>query len=84
MSILSSCRIYVDAVINHMAQMGRSGKGSAGTEFDADSGYFPGVPYDMDNFNDCSSCPQCCCINNYNDVMNVCGFTRVILVTALL
>ena len=80
MTLLSQCRIYVDAVINHMTGMGRSGKGSAGTEFDADLGHFPGVPYEMDNFNDCSTCPQCCCINDWTDMASVNRVTGSFLV----
>ena len=64
-------RIYVDAIINHMSGMGRSGTGTGGTEFDADLGHFPGVPYEMDNFNDCSNCPSCCCINAWTDTTAV-------------
>ena len=55
-------RIYVDGIINHMTGMGRSGQGTAGTNFDADNGDFPGVPYSMSNFNGCETCPECCCI----------------------
>ena len=38
-------RIYVDAIINHMAGMGRSGVGTGGSEFDSDLGSLPGVPH---------------------------------------
>ena len=51
--------------------MGRSGYGTGGTYFDADAGDFPGVPYEMSNFNDCSDCPQCCCINAWTDLVAV-------------
>lgn len=60
-------RIYVDLIINHMTGMGRAGLGTGGTEFDADAGHFPGVPYTMDNFNDCSDCSHCCCIDDWVD-----------------
>ena len=61
----------MDAIINHMSGMGRSGYGTGGTYFDADAGDFPGVPYEMSNFNDCSDCPQCCCINAWTDLVAV-------------
>ena len=43
-------RIYVDAVINHMAAV--SGSGSAGSNFNAGSKSFPDVPYGPNDFND--------------------------------
>jgi alpha-amylase len=43
-------RIYVDAVINHMSAT--SGRGSAGTDCNAGSKSFPGVPFGPNDFND--------------------------------
>lgn len=39
-------RIYVDAVINHMAAAA-AGTGSGGTSFNPGTKYFPGVPYGL-------------------------------------
>lgn len=41
-------RIYVDAIINHMAAAA-AGTGSAGTSFTPATKYFPGVPYGIIN-----------------------------------
>ena len=41
-------RIYVDAVINHMTDV--AGQGSAGTNVNPGTKYFPGVPYGKFNF----------------------------------
>jgi len=49
-------RIYVDAVINHMAGKGQRGVGSAGSSFDVDRYDFPGVPYTADDFTPSSLC----------------------------
>ncbi|PAA52154.1 hypothetical protein BOX15_Mlig014993g1 [Macrostomum lignano] len=64
-------RIYVDAIINHMSGTGRSGKGSGGSDFDADEMHFPAVPYTIADFNGCGGCPACCCINSWTDVAQV-------------
>lgn len=50
-----------------MAGVGRAGVGTGGSEFDSDAGSFPGVPYIMENFNGCETCPSCCCINSWTD-----------------
>ncbi|KAL3280418.1 hypothetical protein HHI36_017900 [Cryptolaemus montrouzieri] len=52
-------RIYVDAVINHMAA--GNGKGTAGNIGEASKSNFPAVPYSADNFH------RACSINNYDD-----------------
>ncbi|XP_055893860.1 alpha-amylase-like [Biomphalaria glabrata] len=65
-------RVYVDAVVNHMAGLGRKGVGTAGSTFDSDARDFPGVPYTKDNFNDRSDCPSHDGnVNNYGDPKNV-------------
>ncbi|XP_019881963.2 alpha-amylase-like [Aethina tumida] len=56
-------RIYVDAVINHMAA--GSGTGTAGSSSDADNKKFPGVSYGSDDFH------ASCRIDNYQDAENV-------------
>jgi len=61
-------RIYVDAIINHMSGLGRSGTGTNGTYFNADLGDFPGVPYTSSDFHDCTNCGGCCCINAWTDI----------------
>ena len=45
-------RIYVDAVINHMAGMDREGTGSGGSSFNTmnDNHVFPAVPYSDEDF----------------------------------
>ena len=65
--------IYADVIVNHMTGMGRSGVGTGGTEFDADSGHYPGVPYEMDNFNDCENCGGCCCVDSWTHHARVSG-----------
>ena len=40
-------RIYVDAVINHMSATG--GQGSAGTDNNPGTKYYPGVPFGIFN-----------------------------------
>ena len=51
-------RIYVDAVLNHMAGLGRSGIGSAGSSFDSDAHDFPGVPFTVEDFTPRDMCPS--------------------------
>ena len=50
--------IYVDAVLNHMAGLGRTGQGIGGSSFNSDEHDFPGVPYTVDDFNPRSKCPS--------------------------
>ncbi|XP_042220003.1 alpha-amylase-like [Homarus americanus] len=65
-------RIIVDAVVNHMTGLGRSGQGSGGSSFNADNRDFPGVPYSSLDFTPRSMCPSADGnINNYNDVNEV-------------
>ncbi|KAL7011009.1 hypothetical protein ACKWTF_014046 [Chironomus riparius] len=52
-------RIYVDAVINHMAA--GNGAGTGGSSVSASSLSFPAVPFGSGDFN------PSCAINNYND-----------------
>jgi alpha-amylase len=66
------CRIYVDAVINHMAGHGSgTGLGSAGSWYDSHRMDFPGVPYGPSDFNCCQCDGRCttasCDIENYGD-----------------
>ena len=66
-------RIYVDAIINHMTGMGRSSDdepASGGSEYDADEGHYPAVPFTMNDFNTCDGCTGCCCINSWTDHVN--------------
>lgn len=51
-------RIFVDAVVNHMAGAGRSGVGSAGTSFETEPLNFPGVPYTEEHFTPKDICPS--------------------------
>jgi alpha-amylase len=60
-------RIYVDVVVNHMTGVERTGVGTGGTSFNGGLADFPGVPYTSSDFHDCSTCPSCCCINQYTD-----------------
>jgi alpha-amylase len=60
-------RIYVDLIINHMTGVERTGTGTGGTEYDGESGSYPGVPYTMSDFNTCDNCGGCCCINAWQD-----------------
>lgn len=62
-------RIYVDAVINHMAAV--SGIGSGGTSFSSGSKSFPGVPYGPNDFNDARCKTSSGNIENYNDIYQV-------------
>ena len=48
----------MDAVLNHMAGLGRSGQGIAGSSFNSDNHDFPAVPYTVDDFNPRSKCPS--------------------------
>ncbi|KAL5012334.1 hypothetical protein ScPMuIL_010885 [Solemya velum] len=57
--------VYADLVINHMAGMGRTGTGTAGTHFDSDAYDFHAVPFSRPNFH--NDCP----VNNYGDPNNV-------------
>ena len=62
-------RIYVDAVINHMAAV--SGVGSAGSNFNSGSKSFPAVPFGPNDFNDKKCRTSSGNIENYNDVNQV-------------
>ncbi|XP_055332054.1 pancreatic alpha-amylase-like [Paramacrobiotus metropolitanus] len=63
-------RIYVDAVINHMA--GGSGTGVAGSSYNAGSQQYPGVPYAQDDFTGRSECSSGNGdINNYQNANEV-------------
>jgi len=62
-------RIYVDAVINHMAAGGN--KGSAGGNYNPGSKYFPDVPFGGSDFNDNKCRSSSGNIENYNDVNQV-------------
>lgn len=65
-------RIFVDAVVNHMAGTGRSGVGSGGTPFDSDALDFPGVPFEAQDFTPKDICPSFDGnVNNYGDPDNV-------------
>ncbi|KAI8761819.1 alpha-amylase [Biomphalaria glabrata] len=65
-------RIYVDIVINHMAGVGFSGVGSAGSHFDANKREFSGVPYSVLDFNMVGRCPNADNnIHNFNDVNDI-------------
>lgn len=50
-------RIYVDAVINHMAAKNKKGTGSGGSAYDGTTPSFPEVPYSAQHFTPKSSCP---------------------------
>jgi alpha-amylase len=62
-------RIYVDAVINHMAAGGN--RGSAGTSYNPVSENFPGVPYSPLDFGDSICKSASGGIENYNDLEQV-------------
>jgi alpha-amylase len=62
-------RIYVDAVINHMAAGGNSA--SAGSSFNPGQKSFPAVPYGVNDFNDRRCYTASGNIENYNDVNQV-------------
>ncbi|CAG5126335.1 unnamed protein product, partial [Candidula unifasciata] len=65
-------RIIVDAVVNHMAGLGRSGTGTAGSPFNSDNHDFPGVPFTAEHFHKRSDCPSGDGnVNNYGDPKNV-------------
>ncbi|KAK7486946.1 hypothetical protein BaRGS_00021762 [Batillaria attramentaria] len=65
-------RIYVDAVLNNMAEIGRYGKGIAGSSFDSDFRQFGAVPYNVSDFNDASRCPSADgFVHNFNDAEEV-------------
>jgi len=61
-------RIIVDAVVNHMTGLGRTGQGSAGSNFNADNHDFPGVPFGPNDFTPRDLCPSSNGdIQNYGD-----------------
>ena len=62
-------RIYVDAVINHMAA--GSGVGSSGTYFSTWPKTYPNVPFYDQNFNDRKCRTSSGNIENYNDIFQV-------------
>ncbi|KAJ8969372.1 hypothetical protein NQ317_002005 [Molorchus minor] len=67
-SMIGRCRavgvkIYVDAVINHMAAL--AGYGTAGSVSDPENKNFPAVPYDSSHFH------PTCVLNNDTDVENL-------------
>lgn len=48
------------------------GRGTGDSFYDARDGYFPGVPYNNEHFNQCSehSCPtSSCCIDDWNNIL---------------
>ncbi|XP_050739705.1 alpha-amylase-like [Eriocheir sinensis] len=65
-------RIVVDAVVNHMTGLGRSGTGSGGSSFNADNLDFPGVPFSSSDFTPRDMCPSSNGqINDYSNVDEV-------------
>lgn len=59
-------RIYVDAVLNHMAGSGNNGNvGTGGSTADFANYQYPAVPYDASDFH------PSCDVNNYKDTKNV-------------
>ncbi|XP_052276417.1 alpha-amylase-like isoform X2 [Dreissena polymorpha] len=44
-------RIYVDVVLNNMAALGQNGNGTAGSDFESGTRWFPAVPYTDKDFN---------------------------------
>merc|ERR1711971_968644 len=63
-------RVYVDAVVNHMAGMDRQGTGSGGSSFNTMDGNhdFPAVPYSDKDFTPAELCSSGCgCVDNYAD-----------------
>ncbi|KAK3600013.1 hypothetical protein CHS0354_012680 [Potamilus streckersoni] len=65
-------RVFVDAVVNHMAGLGRTGTGTAGSTFNSDNYDFPGVPFSRQHFNMRDRCPSHDGnVNNYGDPNNV-------------
>ena len=62
----------MDSVINHMAGLGRTGTGTAGSYFNSSNYDFPGVPYSRGNFNSRDKCPSGSGgVDNYSDAKNV-------------
>ncbi|CAG2234202.1 AMY [Mytilus edulis] len=60
-------RIYVDVVLNHMAEPSMNNKGIAGSTFNSSSLEFPAVPYNRSHFNARTKCPtQDGKIHSYN------------------
>ena len=56
-----------------MTGMGRNSDdepASGGSDYDADLGHFPSVPYEMSDFNTCDGCTGCCCINSWTDLVS--------------
>ncbi|KAK3852672.1 hypothetical protein Pcinc_040753 [Petrolisthes cinctipes] len=65
-------RIFADAVVNHMAALGRQGVGYGGTTFNGDNHDFPGVPFTSEHFTPREICPSGDgMVNNYGDPYNV-------------
>ncbi|KAK4293347.1 hypothetical protein Pmani_033953 [Petrolisthes manimaculis] len=65
-------RIIIDAVVNHMTGLGRSGQGSGGSNFNGDNLDFPGVPFSSSDFTPRDMCPsENGQINNYGNVEEV-------------
>ncbi|PAA54082.1 hypothetical protein BOX15_Mlig014141g1 [Macrostomum lignano] len=65
-------RIYVDAVVNHMAMVGGYGRGSGGSYYNAEREDFPGVPFSPRNFNGRDVCPtDDLTIHDYRDAIQV-------------
>lgn len=68
-------RIYVDAVINHMAGLDRKGVADGGSSYDSTDPanlQFPGVPFTTEHFTPRSMCPSGDGnVNNYGDPNNV-------------
>lgn len=62
-------RIYVDALVNHMADQGD--KSSAGSTFSSGSKSYPAVPYGPNDFNDKNCNTSSGSIENYNDLNEV-------------
>jgi alpha-amylase len=58
-------RIYVDAVINHMAD--RQGFGSSGSEYNGIIRSFPKIPYGLIDFNDKKCKTSSGKVENYDD-----------------
>lgn len=65
-------RIYVDAVINHMTGNKLKGKGTGGSEFDAEKKSYPAAGYTEEDFNGKSNCVvKSGKIEDYNNVNQV-------------
>ncbi|XP_012942518.1 alpha-amylase [Aplysia californica] len=68
----SGVSVYVKAVINHMTSGGSVGVGTGGSHFDGNTLDFPGVPYNISDFNDGHECPTLDGnIHDFNDVKQV-------------